>query len=110
MSANSKTILYGLECSHAAPGPNTLVSGVLRCAWCMEQKVIVGIIEYEWHAVCQNCAFSRWAGLSKHNADIFAAGHSRKNAAHFVVREYARNPEAVKTARKFTEWTGRKTA
>jgi hypothetical protein len=39
---------------------------------------------------------------------MFAAAHFRHNPQHKVGPQYARNPEAVKTARKFTNWQGRK--
>jgi hypothetical protein len=106
--SNSKPILYALECGHAAPGAPTLVSGVLDCVWCQAKCGIAGVIEYEWHAKCRSCIFSRWAGLSKHNATIFASGHSSRNPAHIVIVEYARNPEAVKTTDKFMRYMGRK--
>jgi hypothetical protein len=109
VSGNSKAVLYSLECGHAAPGPTTLVNGKLRCAWHGDEYSIVGVIEYEWHADCRNCTFSRWAGLSKHNATIFASGHTRHSPAHTAVVEYARNPEAVRTAAKFAKWQGMKT-
>jgi len=100
----SREVLYALECTHAAPAPATLVSGSLMCAWCREAKYIVGVIEYEWAAHCQNCAFKRWAGISKHNAEVFARGHCRHEPSHVVDIEYARNPTATRTAEKFKAW------
>jgi hypothetical protein len=105
---NSKTIIYALDCEHAAPGLTTLVNGVLRCAWCQEPRQIIGVVEYEWRARCAVCTYARWAGLSKHNASIFARGHVSHHPAHRVHVEYARNPEAVKTARKMLSWNVRK--
>lgn len=107
--SNNKLVLYGLECGHAAPAPATLVSGLLTCAWCRTPKLISGVIEYEWAANCKDCTFKRWAGLSKHNAGIFANGHANRNSAHRVVVEYVKNPAAVTTSAKFNAWTGRKT-
>jgi hypothetical protein len=107
---NSSTILYALECTHAAPGPGTLVNGILFCAWCRIEQPIVGVIEYEWRANCRDCAYVRYAGLSKHNAGIFAQGHSPHAMQHVIHIEYARNPNATKTAEKMAKWNGRKTA
>jgi hypothetical protein len=107
---NSSTILYALDCTHAAPGPSTLVSGILFCAWCRVEQNIIGVIEYEWRANCNDCPYMRYAGLSKHNAEIFARGHSRHAMQHVIVIEYARNPAATKTAEKMARWNGRKTA
>lgn len=104
MSDNSKEILYALQCGHAAPAADTLVSGALKCVWHGEPSNIVGVIEYEWRANCFNCTFVRWAGLSKQNAGIFAAGHSRRNTGHNVVVEYIKNPNATRTARKMQAW------
>lgn len=101
---NSKAIIYALECGHAAPGPPTLVNGKLRCAWDGDEQRIVGIIEYEWHAKCNNCTFSRWAGLSKSNAALFANGHVRHNPTHTATVEYLKNPEVARTAEKFAKW------
>lgn len=112
MSNNSKEILYALECGHAAPGADTLVSGVLKCAWHGEAFKIVGVVEYEWRAHCFNCTYVRWAGLSKQNATIFAAGHSRKyqSPPHSVVVEYIKNPNATRTAQKMRDWKTRESA
>lgn len=101
-------IIYALECGHAAPSAATLVNGVLRCAWHEEPKQIIGVIEYEWRANCLTCRFARWAGLSKHNAEIFARGHVQNNPSHKVQTEYVQNPEAIKTAAKMASWNGRK--
>lgn len=109
MSGNSKAVLYSLKCGHAAPGPITLVNGVLTCAWHQTPQAIVGVIEYEWRAKCNNCTFSRWAGLSKQNAAIFADGHVRHSPAHTAVVEYTKNPMAVETAAKFAKWQELKT-
>lgn len=105
---NSKVILYALKCDHAAPGPSTLVNGALYCAWCQEDKEITGVAEFEWLAKCHNCTYARWAGLSKRNAAIFLDGHLSRNPAHKGHMEYARNPEAHKTAEKMAAWNGRK--
>lgn len=110
MSTNNSQLLYALECGHAAPGPPTLVSGLLYCAWCVEQQIIVSVIEYEWRAKCQDCKFSRWAGLSKQNALVMAHGHFRKNPAHKVGPEYIKNPAATEAARKMVAWKGKETA
>lgn len=104
MSTNSKVILYALICDHAAPGPATLVSGTLYCAWCQDQQTIVGVAEYEWRAVCHNCNYARWAGMSKHNAEIFITGHIHRNPDHEGHTEYVRNSAAVETARKMRAW------
>lgn len=104
MSDNSKEILYALDCGHAAPAADTLVSGELKCAWHGELSKIVGVVEYEWRANCFQCTFIRWAGLSKQNAGIFAAGHSRRNTGHSVVVEYIKNPNAERTAKKMRAW------
>lgn len=101
---NSNMILYALECNHAAPGPDTLVSGVLKCAWHQDEQKIVGVIEYEWCAKCRSCTYIRWAGLSKPNAMIFAQGHSRRNPDHVVGPEYRKNPNAARTAKKMLDW------
>lgn len=107
MSDNSKTILYALECHHAAPGPDTLVSGGLRCAWHGDISPIIGVVEWEWRAKCLDCTFTRWAGLSKQNATIFARHHSEKTP-HRVMVEYYKNPNATRTAQKMQNWkTGR---
>jgi len=103
MSNNNK-ILYALKCGHAAPGPDTLVNGTLVCAWHQEHMEITDVILHEWCGKCRSCTFVRWAGLSKHNADIFAAGHSRRNPSHTVGREYLVNPNAQRTAAKMKEW------
>jgi hypothetical protein len=103
---NSNSILYGLICGHAAPGPETLVSGTLVCAWCATRQQIVSVIEYEWRARCRNCTFARWAGLSKHNANVFANGHVSKWPSHSVIPEYCRNPKAAKTAEKMRKFNG----
>jgi hypothetical protein len=108
--ANSSVILYALKCEHAAPGPDTLVSGSLYCAWCKIEQQIAGVIEYEWRANCNDCPYMRYAGLSKHNAALFAQGHSRHAMTHTIVLEYARNPAATKTAEKMQKWNGRKPA
>lgn len=105
---NNSPVLYTLECEHVAPGPPTLVNGMRHCAWCMTPKAITGIVEYEWRAKCQNCTFTRWAGLSKHNAGIFATGHVRHCPEHAVTVDYSRNPQAVRTAEKFAKWQDRK--
>jgi hypothetical protein len=105
--SNSKPILYALECTHGAPGPSTLVSGALFCAWCRDDQKIVAVIEYEWRAKCHMCTFSRWAGLSKHNAEIFIKGHISRNSTHEGHIEYSRNPEAVRTAEKMHAWKGK---
>jgi hypothetical protein len=97
-------IIYSLSCKHAAPGPATLVNGTLWCAWCDERNAITGVIIYEWKAYCRDCKFARWAGLSKHNAGIFATGHVRRNPGHTAGVEYTQNPEAVKTAGKIEAW------
>lgn len=106
---NSKAVLYSLKCGHAAPGPTTLVNGILLCAWHRDEQEITGVIEYEWHANCENCTFSRWAGLSRPNAELFAGGHVRHNPSHTAVVEYVRNPEAVNTSAKFAKWQEMKT-
>jgi hypothetical protein len=108
--SNSKQIIYALECGHAAPGAPTLVSGVLVCAWCRLPIKIVGVIEYEWRAKCNGCRYTRWAGMSRHNAAIMAAGHVRRNPTHDVTVEYLRDPEATETARKMQAWKGKETA
>jgi hypothetical protein len=105
----SSQVLYGLECDHAAPGPATLVSGSLYCAWHQDERNIVSVIEYEWKAKCNNCTYSRWAGLSKKNAAIFLDGHLSRNPAHVGHLEYARNPVASETARKMQAWKGKAT-
>lgn len=108
--SNSNTIIYGLECGHAAPGPDTLVSGVLRCAWHQDEQKITGVIKYEWCAKCrgtkngQPCTYIRWAGLSQHNARIMAQGHSARNPDHIVGPEYRKNPNAERTAKKMDAW------
>ena len=107
MSDNSKQILYALECGHAAPAADTLVSGALRCAWHGEPSNIIGVIEYEWRAKCFDCTFVRWAGLSKQNATLFASGHARKNTTHKGVVEYIKNPNATRTAQKMRNWKTR---
>jgi hypothetical protein len=76
------------------------------CAWDRREFAIIGVIEYEWAADCQNCTFKRWAGLSKNNAGIFANGHVRHNPAHAVDIVYERNPTAKRTAEKFNAWKG----
>lgn len=105
MTSNNTTILYSLECGHGAPGPATLVNGSLYCAWCQIRIMIAGVIEYEWHAKCLDCKFSRWAGLSKNNAIIFIDGHVRKDhPSHKGQVEYVKNPTAVRTAEKMAAW------
>jgi recombinational DNA repair protein (RecF pathway) len=106
MSIN-KQVIYALECDHAAPGPATLVSGTLHCAWCQEQKLITGVSEYEWRAVCHHCTYRRWAGMSKHNAGVMLNGHIRRNTRHEGHVEYARNPTATETAQKMRAWKGK---
>jgi len=110
VSNNSKQVLYSLECDHAAPGPATLVSGALKCAWCQTPKVIVGVIIYEWAAVCHDCTFKRYSGLSKQNAMLMSQGHSRNNPTHIVGPQYIKNPTAEETGAKFRDWQVRKTA
>lgn len=99
-------IIYSLDCDHAAPYASTFVSGKIYCIWCDEPRPITGVIEYEWKATCLSCIYSRWAGLSKHNAGIFLAGHLSRNPDHKGIREYARNPEATKTAAKIRAFNG----
>jgi hypothetical protein len=65
---------------------------------------ITGVHVYEWRAKCEDCKFSRWAGLGEATAGIFANGHWRRNPSHDVKTEYTINPEAVKTEAKFNEW------
>jgi hypothetical protein len=101
---NNNKILYALECGHGAPGPDTLVNGSLICAWHGDAQKIESVIIHEWCGKCRTCTFIRWAGLSRHNADLFAAGHSRRNPTHIVGREYLANPNAVRTAQKMREW------
>jgi hypothetical protein len=108
--SNSSTVLYGLECGHAAPGPDTLVSGVLRCAWHRDDQKIVSVIVYEWCAKCRGsqsgkpCTFIRWSGLSVQNARLLAQAHSRNNPDHIVGPEYRKNPNAERTAGKMKDW------
>lgn len=103
MGNNSK-ILYALDCDHAAPGLDTLVNGILFCAWHQEMQKIVGVIIYEWAAKCRSCTHVKWAGLSKHNAMIFANRHSVKHPDHVVGPEYRINPNAARTAKKMLDW------
>jgi|SRR5215831_6040072 len=102
--ANNNKVLYALICGHAAPASATKISGALKCAWCQTNKTIIGVIEYEWCATCQNCPFSRYAGLSKINAGIFLTGHLRRNPSHKGFTEYKKNPTAVNVTFKFRQW------
>ena len=104
MSTYSSKVLYGLLCGHGAPGVATLVNGQLYCAWCQDMQQIVKVIEYEWRAKCLDCKFSRWAGLSKHNAGIFVNGHISKEPSHKLQIEYVRNPTSVRTAERMAAW------
>lgn len=107
--SNSNVILYALSCNHAAPGPATLINGELFCVWCQQRKTITNVIQFEWRAVCHNCAFSRWTGLSQQNAKLYINRHVMSKPAHKGHVEYSRNPEAATTARKMQAWNGRKT-
>lgn len=101
-------VLYALQCGHAAPGVTTLVSGTLQCAWHRTNEIIIDVIEYEWRAKCKSCTYTRWAGLSKHNATIFARGHVKRQRGHTTIVEYTRHPDAVKTREKLISYNGRK--
>jgi hypothetical protein len=102
--SESKEVLFGLECGHAAPGSNRTLNGMLTCAWCQIPQLITSVIVHEWRAKCLECTFARWTGLSKHNAEIFARGHASRNGTHKVMVEYTVNPAAQVTAAKFTAW------
>jgi hypothetical protein len=105
---NSSTILYELECAHAAPGVPTLVNGTLQCVWCQNAQPIVGVILYEWKFTCLDCPAARWTGLSKHNAELFGTRHLRRFPTHRFICEYTRNPLAVRTQERMNSWNERK--
>lgn len=105
---NNTQVLFALECGHAAPGPIVLSKPELFCAWHRDEQKVTGVTEFEWCAKCRICTFIRWAGLSKHNAEIFAQGHSRRNPDHVVGPEFRRNPNAKKAAERFSAIHGGK--
>jgi hypothetical protein len=93
-------IIYSLDCGHAATAPASFVNGKLFCPWHLDMQMIIGVIEYEWHATCKSCNYGRWAGLDKRTAELFANGHSRRNNTHHLIVEYTVNQDAVKTREK----------
>ena len=97
-------ILYGLECGHAAPGKVMPFPEKLVCAWHHEPRKVTAIIVWEWCANCQTCTLKRFAHLSKHNAEVMAAGHVKRNAGHSVVIEYTVNPAASEAGERFLRW------
>lgn len=99
-------IFYELGCGHRARGPETLVSGQLRCPYHHEQQLITGVVTMEWYVKCHTCRFARWAGLDKTTADLFANSHWRKNNAHKVDVFHRDNPAAVATAEKWQAYHG----
>lgn len=99
-------IIYQLECGNFAKGPETMVSGFLPCAVCVDNCLITGVAVMEWRAKCHDCKFSRWAGRSRYTAGIFANEHWRRNSAHVVTVEYAENPTAKATLEKMRAFHG----
>lgn len=105
---NTPLVIYSLECGHAVSAPSSLVNGKLFCPWHDSMEAINGIVVWEWRAKCDSCIYSRWAGLVKNTAELFANGHARRNPAHHVCAEYIVNPVAQKTQTKYVEWSGKK--
>lgn len=108
MASNRDKVIYELSCGHPSMGPATLVNGQLICFWHNDWFAIVDVIVWEWRFKCDTCNTGKWAGLSQSNANLFANRHHSRNPAHKPYAEYAKNPEAVKTKRKFDEWQGKK--
>jgi hypothetical protein len=104
---NAMKIIYRLKCGHNARGPSTLVSGPLYCGIHHCVSPIIAVQLFEWRAVCDSCAFARWAGMSKATAEIFAKGHMSKNRHHGVELRYDKNPEAERTQKKMDSFNGR---
>lgn len=101
-------VIYSLECGHAVAAPSTLVNGKLFCPWHDSMGAIDGVIIWEWRAKCDSCIYSRWAGLIKQTAELFANGHSRRNPTHHVFPEYTINPVSKGTQEKYDRWNGKK--
>lgn len=93
-------IIYKLGCGQPVMAPAFIVGGKLECPLHNYMEEIRGIFTYEWRAKCSSCKFSRWAGLSRPNAEIFANGHMRRNHGHHIVTEWAEHPEASETLAK----------
>jgi hypothetical protein len=94
---NPPKIIYKLKCGHNAFAPATLVSGMLYCRPHDDMSPIIGVHEREWRVKCDSCIFTRWAGLSKETAAVFAAGHRSRNSGHSPEVEYVTNPIAART-------------
>lgn len=101
---NVPYIVYELECRHKVSGPASYVNGKLHCPWCHDENQIKDVVVNEWRANCQNCRYSRWAGMSEANAEVLANGHVRRNPKHGVKVELAANLQAKITKDKLDAW------
>lgn len=97
-------IVYELECRHKVSGPASYVNGKLHCPWCHDSSQIKDVVVMEWRANCQNCIYSRWAGMSEANAEVLAMGHLRRNPGHTLSVEKAANLQAKITKAKLDAW------
>jgi hypothetical protein len=93
-------ILYRLSCQHVTLAQAFYVGGMIRCPICHEDRQIRDVEEMEWRARCRMCKYTRWAGMSEANAELFARAHVRRYGTHKVSVNREQHLAATKTKAK----------
>ena len=72
--------------------PFPTLGETVLCARCGKSATVGEDSLLEWHFSCLDCRAGRWTGVSKLNADFFAANHYHKKGHRTQVKREV-NPE-----------------
>lgn len=68
---------------------NAVIGSIVDCAF-DGPSTIVSVRQYEWHARCQSCRFSRWLGQDQRECERAAARHQQRYQSHQLSVAYDR--------------------